>query len=565
MTSRRPGGDAGRWLAGRAGPVRGWLGLAIAAGLAGGGAVIAQAGLLAAIAHGTIVEGRPPGALMPAFAGLVAAVLARSGADWARQAAGTAAAARVRRRLRAELLEHVGRLGPVRLADVHSAGLASRLLERVDALEGHYARFLPQAALALAVPLAIAATVLALDWLAAALLVLAAPPIPVFMALIGMGAERLERRRFQALERLAGHFLDRVRGLTTLRLFGAEERAVAEVAAVSDRYRRRSMGTLRLAFLSSAVLELFAALAIALVAMYVGFGLLGYLEFGPAPALTLFSGLFVLLLAPEFFQPLRALAQHYHDRAAALAAAADLADVLERPAPERPAAEAAATAGAPGAVTLAGVHVAFAGRGPVLAGVDLELEPGERVVVVGPSGGGKSTLLHVVAGFIGADAGRVTVSGQTPGVAGAVGWLGQRPFLARASVADNIRLGRPGATDAEVAAAARAADVDEFLGRLPAGLASRIGERGHGLSGGQAQRVALARAFLSGARVLCLDEPTASLDSASEERVLAALGRLAASGRTLLIASHHPRVRALADRVLRLDAGRLAAAGAADG
>lgn len=556
-------GEAGRWLARRARAVRGWLALAVGAGLAGGATVIAQAGLLAFIAHATIVAGRPPGELGPAFAALVAVVLARGAADWARQAAGTAAAARVRRRLRAELLEHVGRLGPVRLADVHSAGLASRLVERVDDLEGYYARFLPQAVLAFAVPLAIAAAVLAVDWLAAALLVLAAPPIPAFMALIGMGVERLDRRRFRTLERLAGHFLDRVRGLTTLHLFGATERAVGEVAAVSDDYRRHGMGTLRVAFLSSAVLEFFAAVAIALVAIYVGFGLLGYVAFGPAPALTLFSGLFVLLLAPEFFQPLRALAQHYHDRAAALAAAADLADLLERPAPA-PAPPARRHA-APGAVALQGVHVAFPGRGPVLAGVDLALAPGERVVVVGPSGAGKSTLLHVVAGLVGVDAGEVRVDGRAAVVPGAVGWLGQRPFLARASVADNIRLGRPGASDAEVAAAARAADVDEFLGRLPAGLASRVGERGHGLSGGQAQRVALARAFLSEARVLCLDEPTASLDAASEARVLAALGRLAASGRTLLIASHHPRVRALADRVVRLEAGRLAAAGPGDG
>lgn len=557
MSAHRPGGDGGRWLARQAAGVRAWLALAVAAGLAGGVAVIAQAGLLAAIAHATIAERRPPAELVPAFAALVAAVLARSAADWGRQAAGTAAAARVRRRVREELLAQVGRLGPVRLADVHSAGLAHRLVERVDALEGYFARFLPQAALALAVPLVIAATVLALDWLAATLLVLAAPPIPVFMALIGMGAEHLERRRFRTLERLAGHFLDRVRGLVTLRLFGAGERAVDEVASVSDRYRRHSMGTLRLAFLSSAVLEFFAAVAIALVAIYIGFGLLGYVQFGPAPALTLFSGLFVLLLAPEFFQPLRALAQHYHDRAAALAAAADLVDLLARPVPARPAS--GPPAAAPGAVTLAGVDVAFAGRGAVLDGVDLELAPGERVVVVGPSGGGKSTLLHVVAGLVDADAGHVRVSGHAPGVAGAVGWLGQRPFLARASVAANIRLGRPGASDAEVAAAARAADVDEFLGRLPAGLASRIGERGHGLSGGQAQRVALARAFLSSARVLCLDEPTASLDAASEGRVLAALERLAASGRTLLIASHHPRVRALADRVVHLDAGCLEA------
>lgn len=542
--------DAAAWLRTRAAGVRAWLALAIAWGLLGTAATIAQAGLIAHLAHAALVTGAGPGALTPALALLLGAAGVRALAEGMRQSAGIAASTRVRQRLRAELLEHIGRLGPVRLADVPSGALAGRVVEQVDALDGYFARFLPQRALAVLAPLAMLATVASLDWLAALLLAVAAPLIPLFMALVGMGAARLNRDQYETMTRLAGHFADRVRGLRTLRLFGAGDRARDEVARVSEEFRARSMRTLRVAFVSSAVLEFFSAVAIAMVAIYIGFGLLGYIAFGPAPELTLFSGLFVLLLAPEFFQPLRSLAQHYHDRAAALGAAPDLVALLARPAP---APVSTPTDGAAAAdVSVHGLAAGHPGRGRVLDDLSFDVPAGARMAVIGPSGSGKSTLLHVLAGFIDAEAGDVRIAGGPPGRPGQTAWVDQRPFIRAGSIADNIRLGRPQASEADIRAAADAAGVLTFARALPDGLAATLGERGHGLSGGQAQRVALARAFVSRAPVLLLDEPTAGLDADAETAVIEALERLTAAGRTAIIATHHPRLRAAADRVLDL-------------
>jgi ATP-binding cassette, subfamily C, bacterial CydD len=577
------GPDTARWLTRQAAAARGWLALSVAAGFMAGLLVIAQAGLFAWIAHGAVVDGLGLDDMRVVFIALAGVFLGSAVARWTQQAAGIAAGARIRREIRGRLLDHLTALGPVHLADRHSAGIASQVLEQVEALDGYYARFLPQVLLAILVPLAMLAAVLSQDWLAAAILLVSAPLVPFFMVLVGLGAERLAQQQFHALTRLSGHFLDRVRGLVTLRLFGQAGRAVAEVHAVSDDLRRRTLRTLRVAFLSSAVLEFFSSVAIAVVAIYVGFGLLGYIHFGPAPELTLFSGLFILLLVPELFQPLRTLAQHFHERAAAVGAADGLLALLAHappattPRPPRvcaqprsvtPPASRMPRAGRgtaapsietpePVVLTVEGVRVCFAGRKPALDGVSLRVRQGECLVLAGPSGAGKSTLLHLLAGFVSPTAGRVTIAGGPPGLPGQLAWVGQRPFLLHGSVADNIRLGRADASAAEVHTAAGQAGVLEFAGSLPRGLDTLIGERGYGLSGGQAQRVALARAFLSRAPLLLLDEPTASLDASSEARVLAALGRLAGTGRTLVAASHHPAVHRMADRVVYLEQGRL--------
>lgn len=551
-----------RWLGALARPERGLTVLAVAAGLMTGLLIIAQAGLIAAIIDGVIAEDRAPGQLLPLFAGLVAVVIARSCSQWGRQAAGIAAAARIRRRLRARVLDRIAALGPVRLAGEHSAGLASRALEQVDAVDGYFAHYRPQLVIAVGVPTAIAVTALTQDWIVALLLVLAAPLIPLFMALIGLGAEHLHRQQFETVTRLAGHFLDRIRGLSTLRLFGRGDDTVREVGAVAEEYRRRNMRTLRVAFLSSAVLEFFASIAIATVAIYVGFGLLGYIEFGNAADLTLFSGLFVLLLAPDFFQPLRTLAQHYHDRAAALGAAAGVRDLLERPGPVTvPAADTADTTAA--SIEISDLHFAHAERDSVFSAASLCVTAGECVAVAGPSGCGKTTLLQLMAGFIGPDSGSITVDGRPPGNAGPVAWIGQRPFLVAGSIADNIALARSDATAAEIREAAEHAGVTAFADALPGGLDTVLGEGGQGLSGGQGQRVAVARAFLSPAPLLLLDEPTAGLDAIAERRVLEALNRLAGGGRTMLIASHHSAVHAMADRVIAISERRIEAGGPA--
>lgn len=536
------------WLRDKARTVRGWLLTATLAGLAGGWLIIAQAGLIASIVAAVISAGINLDELLPRFAGLGVIIVLRAALQWLQEFAGLEAGLRVRRQTRAELLEHSARLGPVRLSRYHSAELAGQLLEHSEALHGYFARFLPQLVLAAAIPLSILLVVAQLDWLAALFLLAAAPLIPLFMSLIGMGAERLNRRQFETLARLAGTFLDRIRGLATLQLFGHAERSVDEVARAADDYRRRSMRTLRVAFLSSAVLEFFAAMAIAVVAIYIGFALLGFIEFGPAPQLTLFSGLFILLLAPEFFQPLRNLAQHYHDRAAALAAGDILLGLLRQPAAATPVT--VSSADNQTAIQLTGVSVSYPGRGRVLGPLSLAVAAGQFVVIGGPSGAGKSTLLQLVAGFITPDGGHC----QQPG---SFAWLDQRPFLLHGSVADNLRLAAATASDDALYAALREVGLTDWLERQPHGLATPVDERGSGLSGGQAQRLALARVFLSAAPLVLLDEPTAHLDAPSEAHVLRALQALAAQGRTLIVASHHAAVRELADRLLELDNSQL--------
>ncbi len=546
-----------RWLTQHARAVRELLALSAIAGIVAGIFTIVQAGLLAWIVDRAVTDGAAIAHLLPAFAALTLVITLRAAVQWGQEVAGLEAGLRVRRRARAEVLDHIAALGPVRLADRHSGGLAGQLTEQVEALDGYYARFLPQMAVAVLVPLVVVAVVLWLDWLAALFLIAAAPLIPAFMVLVGMGAERLNRSQFEAVTRLAGHFLDRVRGLATLQLFGHAQRSVSEVIAASDDYRRRSLRTLRVAFLSSAVLEFFASVAIAVVAIYIGFGLLGYIAFGPAPELTLFSGLFVLLLAPEFFQPLRTLSQHYHDRAAALAAAHALTAILAQPAPRSASTEPASTPAdaVAGAIRMTGVAVEHAGRGRVLGPLSLTVSPGQVVALTGASGAGKSTLLQVLAGFVTPGAGAALVSGRPPGSPAAIAWVDQRPFLMQGSIADNLRLAAPAAEHAVLVRAAGLAGLDAVLEQLPHGLDTALSERGGGLPGGQAQRVALARVFLSAAPVVLLDEPTASLDEHSERQVLQSLRRLAATGRTLVIATHHPAVRAMADRQLTLAGG----------
>ena len=339
--------------------------------------------------------------------------------------------------------------------------------------------------------------------------------------------------------------------MTTLQLFGRTSAAQQDVWYATDGYRRLSMRTLRLAFLSSAVLEFFSSVAIAVVAMYVGFGLLGYIEYGPAASLTLFSGLAVLLLAPEFFQPLRTLSQHYHDRAAALGAAESVVNILNQP---------SLVSGhhymAPrsdrSAIELKAACVAYPSRGQVIGPIDLTIQQGEVVVLSGVSGSGKSTLLALLAGFIAPSAGKYLRQESSR-----YAWLDQQPCLLHGSLIDNLRLAAPEASRGEMLAALHRAGFGPLLTQLPEGLDTLIGERGVGLSGGQAQRLALARVYLSNAPLVLLDEPTASLDQETEQFVMAALLELAQEGRTLVIATHHPAVIAAAQRHLAFEQGEL--------
>ncbi len=545
--------DAGHWLASLTLEARREIRGAVAAGWLAGVMTITQMVCIAAIAHGLIIEERSAQALAPWFILLLAALVVRTVAQGLQGEMMARSSATVRRHARQQLLDAWARLGPVRLREDSAGALSREWLDQVDALHGYVARYLTQRTLALLTPLTILAVVAWLDWLAALFLLLAAPLIPLFMALVGMGAENLNRRNFEAIGRLSGQFLDRVRGLTTLQLFGGTDAAARQLQKRSDEYRRLTMKTLKVAFLSSGVLEFFAAVSIAVVAMYIGFGLLGYVSFGPAPQLTLFSGLLVLLLAPEYFQPLRQLAQHYHDRAAALAAAQLITSRLRK---ARQVPEATDHAfGSRAAIELENVRVAFEDGRTGLDRLSFTIWAGERLALTGPSGSGKTTLLNLIAGFLQPSEGRVSVFGERPG-SQAIGWLGQSPYRVHGSWREHLQLVAPDASDQELLAALRSAGLAEVVASRPEGLDSTITEQGQGLSGGQARRLSLARLFLARPSLILLDEPTAGLDAATEQRVLRALKDFTRDGCTLVFATHHDSLLALASRRLELGPAR---------
>ncbi len=523
---------------------------------------IAQGLLIAWILQRALMEGVALAGLWPLFAALLAAALLRAGAVWTSEAQGAVAATRVKTRLRRQLLDRLHALGPAWRAERQTGDLAVTLIERIEALDGYYARFLPQSRVAMIMPILILVAVYPVDWVSGVILTIAGPFVPLTMALIGMKAADESRHQFRTLARMSAYFLDRLQGLTTLRLFGRAEAEVDNIARAADAFRDGTMRVLRIAFLSSASLEFLASVAVAVVATYVGLKLLGHIGWRAAPGLTLFSGLFVLLMAPDFFQPLRMLAAYYHDRMAAIGAAQELVEMLDAP-PEE-----AATGTAPmpsGALEIIfdNVSVAFEGAArSAIQGVSLRIAPGDHIALTGMSGAGKSTLLSLLLGFRRPDSGRILINGtdlaaiDPEDLRRRIAWIGQAPVLFHGTLRDNIRLGRPDADDAAVARAAAEARVTESAAAQPQGLETPLGERGVGLSGGEAQRIALARAFLKDAPLVLLDEPTASLDRDTEAEILKSIRRLA-RGRTTLVATHSPAAAAIAGSRILLKQGRI--------
>lgn len=557
---RKPPREQSRWLMALAGVARLPLILASAAPLVSGALLVVQAWLLASVLDAAIVRHVARQELLGQILAIVALILVRACITWAGERAGADAAERIKRHVRQALFARLLHKGPDWSRRQASGEIASALVDQVEALDGFFAKYLPAMAAAALLPVAFSVLLLPVDVIAGLVLLITAPLIPLFMALVGWGAQGASRRHLRAFARLSGFFADRMRGLSTLKLYGRAEAEAASVAAASDALRQRTMSVLRIAFLSSAVLEFFAALGVAGVAVYIGLSYLGFLDLRWSP-FTLQAGLFCLLMAPEVYAPLRQFAAHYHDRATALAAVSQIAtlfDGLPREGGVAPASD-APLARPPGgaAATVAGLTVTAPGRpSPVLADVALTLAPGEHVALMGPSGIGKSTLIEAIArlrpaqGDIRLDGVPLEQWGEAD-LRARVALIGQKPQLLAGSIADNIRLGRPQADDAALREAARRACVLEFAAGLPQGLDTLLGSRGQGLSGGQAQRVALARLFLRDPGLILLDEPTAHLDEATQARVLDEILAFAA-GRTLLLATHSPAVAARFPRVLRI-------------
>ncbi|MDU5781268.1 MAG: cysteine/glutathione ABC transporter permease/ATP-binding protein CydD [Pantoea sp.] len=518
-----------------------WLRLTSLFGLASALVIIAQAWLLAFLLQALIVEQRPRADLLLSFALLLLCFALRAVLNYAREAAGFRAGQAIRQALRQQVLDRLSALGPAWIRGKPAGSWATLLLEQIEEMQDYYARYLPQMTLAALIPLCILLTVFPLNWAAGLILLVTAPLIPLFMALVGMGAADANRRNFTALARLSGDFLDRLRGRETLRLFHRAEAETAAIAASTADFRQRTMEVLRLAFLSSAVLEFFASLAIAVVAVYFGFSYLGELHFGTwGSGVTLFAGFVALILAPEFFQPLRDLGAFYHAKAQAVGGA-DALERFMRESPQPAAAEGAATLpdDAPLAVVAQDL-IALSPEGKTLCGpLSFTLAGGERVALVGQSGAGKTVLMNVLLGFLPYQ-GSLRVNGvELREMSRAywqrqIAWLGQNPQLPAGTLQENIVMGS-GRDDVDLDALLADCGVSEFLPRLSAGVLTPIGDDGAGLSVGQAQRIALARALYKPARLLLLDEPAASLDSHSEQHVMRALDKASRRQTTLMI------------------------------
>ena len=485
---------------------------------------------------------------------LAVVVICRALLAWAGQVAAHRAAAEVKSQLRHSVLESTLALGPTWLARRNAGELATLSTSGIDAIDGYFAQYLPALGAAAVLPVAVTTVVLSQDVLSGLIILVTLPLIPFFGILIGQGTAEATRRQWHTLAVLGGHFLDVVAGLPTLLLFGRARAQLDRMRETAEQNRRATMRTLRQAFLSSAALEFVATISVALVAVSIGLRLVsGSLDLG--------TGLVVLILAPEAYWPFRQVATQFHASAEGLAVAESMIDVIEEPeARERPATfpmvDLARTT-----LRIEGLVVEYDRDRPALAGVDLVVRAGEYVTIAGPSGCGKTTLLWVLLGFVTPTAGRVVLDGPRGPVdltdvdrnawRAQIAWVPQEPWLAPASILENVRLARPEASDAAVDRALRMAHATEFLEKLPAGTATILGENGAELSAGQGQRIALARAFLRDASLVLLDEPTAHLDSTSEAAVARAVRHLARN-RTVIAVAHRPALLAAGDRVVRL-------------
>ena len=586
-----------RRLLRQAGAARAYLIFTVSLGLVSAVLVLAQAGLLARALSGA-ARGHGVAALSWTLTALLAVVLARAAAAGGGEVAALRSAATVKSQLRRMLTAHALRLGPAWLDRQPAGEIATVATKGLDALDAYFARYLPQLVLACVVPLAVLARILAADWISAVLIAVTLPLIPVFAVLVGLHTKAQTQRQWRLLATLGGHFLDVVEGLPTLKVFGRARTQAAVIGRVTSEHRAATMSTLRVAFLSSLVLELAAAIATALVAVEVGLRLL-------AGQLSYQTALVILLLTPEAYLPLRNVGAQFHASMEGVAAAGRVLDILDVPAPaeaapqrrvpaapERrgtgarslgtgPAADGLAS-GPPGriasggarpdlrhaVITLAELTLAYPGRAePALDGVSLTIRPGERIAVTGPSGAGKTTLLALLLRFLDPAAGRIEAGGIDLRAIPAgcwreqLAWVPQHPYLFAGTVAQNIALGQPDARPAAIEAAAAAAGAAGFIGDLPAGYDTRLGERAARLSAGQRQRIALARAFLRDAPLLLLDEPTAHLDPQAAAGIRGSIETLMA-GRTVILVTHAAGLVAGADQVLALSPGQVTAAAA---
>lgn len=554
--------ELAHWLKKRSQLAHRWLRLSMLLGIITGLLIIAQAWIVASLLHALIIEQTQRQQLISQFALLLGTIVLRTLFNLWREQVGFRCGQAVRKQIRQMVLDRLQLLGPAWIQGKPTGQWATLILEQIEDMQDFYARYLPQVFLAGIIPLMIFMVVFPVNWAAGLILLVTAPLIPLFMALVGLGAAEASRRNFLALGRLSANFLDRLRGLDTLRLFHRAKAETRNIENASEDFRKRTMEVLRMAFLSSAVLEFFASISIAIVAVYFGFSYLGELHFGSyGTPITLFAGFLVLILAPEFFQPLRDLGTFYHAKAQAIGAAESLVIFLteERVSStsEKPA-QFHFSASAPISIHAQQLEI-LSPQGDVLAGpIDFNLYAGECVAVIGASGAGKSSLINALLGFL-PYRGHLYINGVELNTLSPdswhchVSWIGQNPYLPGSTLRDTILLGMASCPEQQLQQVIKQAYVDEFLPLLPDGLDSQIGDDAMRLSVGQAQRIAVARALIRPSQLLLLDEPAASLDVDSEQKVMQALMQAAQMRTTLMVThqldklAHYDRIWVMAD------------------
>ena len=528
--------------------VRGRLAAAVALGEAAGILLILQTGLLARVADGLVFRRSPVAALLPLFAAALAAIVLRAASAAAARGVAARCASKVKADLRSACTARIRRIGPLALSGMRAGEIAHVTVDAVEALDTYFSRYLPQRSIATLLPFTILAVVFPLDWISGLVLVLTAVFLPLSMIVIGEQAHERSRRLWSRLARMSGRFLDVLQGLTTVRLFDAARRETDAIERASQEHRVLTLSVLRIAFLSSFMLELISAVSIAIVAVISGFRLLhGTMAFSPA--------YFILLAAPEYFLTLRTLGTLYHSRMEAVSAAEQIEAFLNSPAETaRPMAATTAHVALAPSIAFREVDFGYAAA-PVLTGFSLSIRAGEHVALTGPSGAGKSTILALLNRFALPQHGTIAIDGQPiHDFAEAewrriVAWLPQRPTLFHGSVRENIILGRPDASEQDIRRAMSLARVEMIA------LDTPVGEAGQGLSVGQAQRIALARLFLRSPLLVLLDEPTAHLDSESAALVSEGIKELAA-GRTTILVTHRAESASGMDRVLEIRDGK---------
>ncbi|CAV18311.1 MULTISPECIES: heme ABC transporter permease/ATP-binding protein CydD [Vibrio] len=549
-----------KWLKQQSKLAKRWLMIAISLGVLSSVFLIAQAALLASILHQLIIENVDKSELVGHFAGLALSVVGRAGCTWGREIAGYRCGEQIRVYIRQLILDKLRELGPAYIKGKPAGTWATLLLEQVEDMQDFFSRYLPQMSLSVMIPFIILVVVFPVNWAAGLIFLLTAPLVPMFMALVGMKAADANRKNFKALQRLSGHFYDRLQSMTTIRLFDRTNAETEVLKGASEVFRTRTMDVLKIAFLSSAVLEFFTSISIAMTAVYFGFTYIGELNFGHyGVGITLFAGLFILILAPEFYQPLRDLGTFYHAKQQAVGAAESIVEFLETDITK-------VKSGDTQLDPAQGINIeatdlkVLSPEGVQLVGpISFALNTRQSTALVGPSGAGKTSLINAILGFMPYE-GSLKINGielrdlDLASWRKTISWVGQNPLLLHGSIRDNVTLGKHDIADQVVENALEQSFASEFVNEH--GLDYMISDRSGGLSVGQSQRLALARAMIQDGQFWLLDEPTASLDTRSEQLVMKGINSNIES-RTALLVTHQLAPLKSVDNILVMRDGGL--------